>query len=178
MKKKRPGFTLIEMIIALALTVTILGIVGSMFITGNKVFSDSDIKTTLQIEGQAIQEKISDIGMQATEIRSVTVENNQMTNITISSLRNGNLYDFEIEKKDSGKVYRDGSKIYELWIDHTLISSNIRSLTIDNNIITANNNTLKDINSIGFNIFLRKEKGYSNIDHKIDFRVTFRNKNN
>lgn len=62
MEKKKPGFTLIEMIIALALIVTILGIAGSMLITGNKVFSDSDIRSTLQIEGQVIQEKISDAG--------------------------------------------------------------------------------------------------------------------
>lgn len=72
MERKKPGFTLIEMIIALALTVTILGIASSMLITGNKVFSDSDIKSTLQIEGQAIQEKISDIGMQAFSIESCT----------------------------------------------------------------------------------------------------------
>lgn len=70
MEKKKPGFTLIEMIIALALTVTILGIASSMLITGNKVFSDSDIRSTLQIEGQAIQERISDIGMQAFSIES------------------------------------------------------------------------------------------------------------
>ncbi|RII36125.1 type II secretion system protein [Clostridium chromiireducens] len=70
MEKKKPGFTLIEMIIALALTVTILGIAGSMLVTGNKVFSDSDIRSTLQIEGQAIQEKISDIGMQAFSVES------------------------------------------------------------------------------------------------------------
>ncbi|WP_238858809.1 type II secretion system protein [Clostridium sp. YIM B02569] len=70
MEKKKPGFTLIEMIIALALTVTILGIAGSMLITGNKVFSDSDIRSTLQIEGQAIQEKISDAGMQALSVES------------------------------------------------------------------------------------------------------------
>lgn len=70
MDKKEPGFTLIEMIIALALTVTILGIASSMLVTGNKVFSDSDIRSTLQIEGQAIQEKISDIGMQALSVDS------------------------------------------------------------------------------------------------------------
>ena len=81
MKKKKPGFTLIEMIIALALTVIILGIASSMFITGNKVFSDSDVKSTLQIEGQAIQEKISDIGMQATGIKSVTVDTSDTNEI-------------------------------------------------------------------------------------------------
>lgn len=70
MKKKKPGFTLMEMIIVVTLTVIILAIASSMFITGNKVFSDSDIKSTLQMEGQAIQENISNIGMQGLKIDS------------------------------------------------------------------------------------------------------------
>jgi prepilin-type N-terminal cleavage/methylation domain-containing protein len=188
MKKKKPGFTLIEVIIALTLTVVILGITSSMFITGNKVFSDSDTKSTLQIEGQAIQEKISDIGMQATEIKGVTPstgnsDTNEIDDILINSYYKtteaGASYDLKIEKTDSGKNYKDGSKIYELWIDGKLISSNVKSVTIDHNVITAkSNNTLENINSIEFNILLRKEKGYSNIERPIDFRVSFRNKDN
>lgn len=184
MKKKKLGFTLIEVIIALALTVIILGSASSMFITGNKVFSDSDIKSTLQIEGQAIQEKISDIGMQATTAQAVTVDNsigaNEINDITINSYdKDGNLRPFTIAKEDSHSVYKDGSKIYELWVDGKLISSNVKSVTIDNDVITANsNNTLKNINSIEFNIILRKEKGYSNIEQPVNFRVAFRNKDN
>ncbi|MDR3598286.1 type II secretion system protein [Clostridium sp.] len=189
MKKKKPGFTLIEMIIALAFTVTILGIASSMFITGNKVFSDSDIKSTLQIEGQAIQEKISDIGMQATGINDVTVDTNQSNNQTnqMNSIQitsydaNGSLQNFIIEKKNSGKVYKDGSPIYEIWINDTLISSDIQSVTLDDDIITAANSKTKtsllgNINSVEFNILLRKESGYSSVEQSVDFSVTFRNK--
>lgn len=185
-KKKKPGFTLIEMIIVLALTVIVLGIASSMFITGNKVFSDSDVKSTLQIEGQAIQEKISDIGMQATTTQAVTVDTsgtNEIKDIRISSYiydEDGTptLHNFIIKKEDSGKTYKDGiSKIYKLWIDDILISSNVKNVMLDNNTITAANaNTLKNINSIEFNILLRKEKGYSNIEQSVDFRVAFRNK--
>lgn len=73
LKQKKLGFTLIEMIIVVALITVVLGIISSMFITGNKVFSDSDAKSTLQIEGQAIQEKISNIGMQASKIDKITL---------------------------------------------------------------------------------------------------------
>ena len=59
MKKKNGGFTLLEMIIVLAITGIIFSIVLSMFMTGNKVFSDSDTKTTLQMDAKDIQEKIS-----------------------------------------------------------------------------------------------------------------------
>ena len=187
MKKKKPGFTLLEVMIALALTVTVLGITSSMFITGNKVFSDSDVKTTLQMEGQAIQEKISDICMQATGINDATVntnQNNQMNSIQIKSYDTvGTLRNFVIEKQDSGNVYKDGSTIYKLLVDNKLVSSNIKSVTISDDIITAANseldiktNLLKNINSIEFNIVLRKEKGYGDIEQTINFRVTFRNK--
>lgn len=181
MKKKKPGFTLIEIIIALAVTVIVLEISVSMFITGNKVFSDSDVKSTLQIEGQAIQEKISDIGMQATEIKSVNGDEltNEIEDIVINSYYQTTEAgaSFEIKKReDSSKTYKDTSKMYQLWINDKLISSNVKSLKIDNNIITADETTLKNINSIEFNILLRKEKGYSDIDYPINFKVTFRNK--
>lgn len=187
MKKKKPGFTLMEMIITIALTVIILGIASSMFIAGNRVFSSSDVKTTLQIEGQAIQEKISDIGMQATGIVEPiepykwNSDTNEIDNILINSYYKtteaGASYDLNIEKRDSGKTYKDGSKIYELRIGNTPISGNVQSLKIDSGVITAyKNNTLKNINSIEFTILLRKEKGYSDVKQTINFRVAFRNK--
>ena len=186
-KKKKPGFTLLEMIIVLALTVIILGIASSMFITGNKVFSNSDVKTTLQMEGQAIQEKISDIGMQATGISQPidpyiwNSETNEIDKILINSYYKtteaGASYDIKIEKRDSTKTYKDGRKIYELLIGDTPISSNVQSVQIDSSVITAKeNNTLKNVNSIEFTIVLRKEKGYDDVEQTIKFRVAFRNK--
>ncbi|WP_297416801.1 type II secretion system protein [Clostridium sp.] len=187
MKRKRLGFTLVEIIIALAFTVIILGIASSMFITGNKVFSDSDIKSTLQIEGQAIQEKISDIGMQAAAVQDLELDNNnQMNYMKISSYvydQNGNpiLHSFEINKEDTGEVYKNGSKKYKLSIydeatsSHELISSNVESVSLDDATVT-NANMLKNINSIEFNISLKKEDGYSSVEQHVDFRVTFRNK--
>lgn len=181
MIKKRQGFTLLEVIIALALTLIVLGIVNSMFIEGNKVFSDSDVKSTLQIEGQAIQEKISDIGMQATTAQAVTIDNsstNEVSNIIINSYdKDENLIPFTIAKEDSGKSYKNGDKIYNLKINNNLISSNVKNVMLDNETIAATNaNTLKNINSIEFTILLRKEKGYSNVEQTINFRVSFRNK--
>lgn len=68
LKRKKNAFTLMEMIIVLSIIVIVLGITTSMFIMGNKVFSDSNVKFTLQMEGQDIQERIINIGMQAISI--------------------------------------------------------------------------------------------------------------
>lgn len=73
MKKKKAGFTLIEIMIVLMLTVVVIGIMTSIFSTGNRVFSDADIKSDLQIEGQSIHEIISNMGMQGLGIKEITL---------------------------------------------------------------------------------------------------------
>lgn len=187
MKKKKSAFTLIEIIIALGVLVIVLGIVNSIFITGNKVFSNSDVNTTLQMERQAIQEQISNIGMQAVEIKSVNGDpsSGKLNNITISSYdKAGNLHDFQLEIEDTEKKYKNNRKIYKLTIDGQEISSNIEYFKIDSSIInisaytdaTAKATALKNISSIKFDITLRKENGYSDVRQPIDFGVVFRNK--
>lgn len=77
---KKSGFTLIEMIIVLALIVLILMLAGNIFTTGNRIFGDSDAKTTLQMQAQTIEEEISKAGMEAVGIASITDEfGNQTT---------------------------------------------------------------------------------------------------
>lgn len=71
---KRSGFTLIEMIIVLALTVIILVLVNYIFATGSRIFSESDAKSTLQIEAQTIEQDISKLGMESVGIESIKDE--------------------------------------------------------------------------------------------------------
>lgn len=181
MVEKKPGFTLLEVIITLALTVMIIGVVNSMSIAGDKVFSDSDVESTLQIEGQAIQEKISDIGMQATGIKFVDgdIKTYELRSMIINSYdKNGNLQEYNFKVDDSGKKYKNGSAIYEFKIGDQIISSDIKSFEIDSNSIMSdvNGKPLGNVNSIEFTILLRKEKGYSDAEQTINFRVAFRNK--
>lgn len=84
MKKKKRGFTLMELVIVAALITVVVGIVGSIFITGNKVFSDSDVKSTLQIEAQSIQENISKVGMESVSIKSIGIKNAENEPVTDS----------------------------------------------------------------------------------------------
>lgn len=172
MKKKKPGFTLMEVIIALGITVVVLGIVSSMFITGNKVFSDSDVKSTLQIEAQTVQEKISNIGMQGTEVMSIE------PNLRVGEI-NSLIIKSYIEEDDDPryfKIQKDGDKLRIIrYKDDTysdvesdqIISENLKSLRIDYN------DTAK---LIEFNIILNRHRGYSTIDYPINFKIYFRNK--
>lgn len=174
MKKKKPGFTLMEVIIALGITVVVLGIVSSMFITGNRVFSDSDVKSTLQIEAQTVQEKISNIGMQGTEVLSIS------PNIRVGEVNSLIIKSYVKEDDDPRyfKIQRSGSR---LTIDrckdascndvenNQILSENLESLSIDYN------NTAK---SIEFDITLSRHRGYSDVEYPVNFKIGFRNKGN
>lgn len=161
MNKKKKGFTLLELIIAMGITITIIGIAGSMLITGNKVFSDSDVKSTLQIEGQEIQEKISDIGMQGIEIVSASD-----SPLVIKSYvkEDDDFRYFKIQKDvntSNFKIYEDTHEDFSSG-NNPIIYENIRSLTI-----TRNNGG----KSVNFEIILTRK----DIDHKIAFTISFRN---
>ncbi|EKQ51187.1 MULTISPECIES: prepilin-type N-terminal cleavage/methylation domain-containing protein [unclassified Clostridium] len=165
MKRKRLGFTMIEMIIALAFTVIILGIASSMLITGNKVFSDSDIKSTLQIEGQTIQEKISDMGMQA----SGTINDPTLGTLIKSYNKSGQERYYQIEQ--AGKQLsiieysKNGSDFY-----------NENSQSISDHVAAFN--VTYGSNFAEFSISLSLQKGYSDVNYQVQFKIAFRNKNN
>lgn len=165
MKKKKPGFTLMEMIIALSLTVIILGIASSMFTMGNKVFSDSDVKTTLQIEGQAIQEKISYIGMQASGI-----EDTVLGKVIKSYNKSGEerYYKFELVGKNLSRIEYSKNDEGEFQSENIqLISENVLSF------VPTYGDSFAE-----FNINLSLKKGFSDVNYPIKFTVAFRNKGN
>lgn len=219
MKKKKRGFTLIEMIIVLAISGIVLGIVGSVFITGNKVFSDSDVKSSLQIEAQSIQEKLSNIGMGAVGIISIKYLNGndfiesfdkskKIVDSTYEELRNQGLFtnsedesDIDLSENvwipisfmnvnsymknsDESKTLdlikyekNNGSKTGELSIENSKMSRNVRSILIKPNNIDNTNSTFKEASGITIKIILEKNKGYSNLEYPVTFKINFRNYN-
>lgn len=174
LKKKKPGFTLMEMIIVVALTVVVLGITSSIFITGNRVFSDSDVRSTLQMEGQAIQENISDIGMQGTEVISV------IPNVQVGDVQSLIIKSY-VEEDDNPRYFRIQRNGRILSISRCTdadcnviettrnISENLESLRIDYN---------DEAKSIKFDIELSETNGFSDVTYPINFTSTFRNKGN
>lgn len=171
MQGKKSGFTLIEMIIVLSLTVLIIGIASSIFITGNKVFADSDVKTTLQMDAKDIQERISNICMQADCIKSVSLNNDdEITELQINS------YDNEGQKK----VFNVKNTENGLDIDGYKIQSHVTSVKINKDIVEESKKEKPDytkFNSIQFNIIIEENKGFANdIKYPLNFTVAFRNK--
>lgn len=167
--RKKKGFTVIELIIVVALTVAVLGIVWQMFGVTNKIISDVTIKSDLQREGQSIQEKLSNIGMQATEVKELVYADDasgSIKKIKINSYdKDGNNRDIEVNL--NGEI---------LTIDGQSVSSHVKSINVNPEIIREDD--LNNISYIDFTIFLGEKKNYNSeiIENQIKVRTVFRNK--
>lgn len=84
MKNKSKGFTLVEVIISLALTVVILGVVGTFFIINSKTISEADARSTLQREGETIQNSLIDKVGQCDKISSLSIGAGLVDSSTVS----------------------------------------------------------------------------------------------
>ncbi|HBJ1651760.1 PilW family protein [Clostridium botulinum] len=172
---KKNGFTLLELIIVMALTLVILGMVFQMLNTNTRIMSDVNVKSTLQSDGQAIQEKLSKIGMQAISIECNGEKDVDL--LTINSLNeSGEKCKFEVgkEKNENKKLYIGE---YEADNDDGNKSLKIKKVFTDNlkeiNVLQA-----QDHKSAEIEIILSKKKGYSYITYPVNIKFTFRNKEN
>lgn len=167
--RKKKGFTVTELIIVVALTVVVLGIVWQMFGVTNKIISDVTIKSDLQREGQSIQEKLSNIGMQATEVKELVYADDvsgSIKKIKINSYdKDGNNRDIEVNL--NGEI---------LTIDGQSVSSHVKSINVNPEIIREDD--LNNISYIDFTILLGEKKNYNSeiIENQIKVRTVFRNK--
>ncbi|GFZ32510.1 hypothetical protein CSC2_30360 [Clostridium zeae] len=75
MINKKKGFTLIEVIIVLALLTIVLGVIYQFFFSSNRDLNDTDVKSNLQFEGQQIQNSFTSYGSQGNIIRQLNGNN-------------------------------------------------------------------------------------------------------
>ncbi|MBN1036735.1 MULTISPECIES: prepilin-type N-terminal cleavage/methylation domain-containing protein [Clostridium] len=174
----KKGFTLVELIIVMALTLVILGMIFQMFNTNNRIMSDVDIKSTLQNEGQAIQEKLSKIGMQAISIECDG--ENDVKLLIINSLNESGekcKFKIEVEKKEENKNENNNFYISEFKSNNNETGEVLKSkrLFTDN---LKKINVSQDDKSAELEIVLCKKRGYSSIEYPLRIKFTFRNKEN
>ena len=68
---KKEGFTLLELIVVMAISVIIIGVIYTFFIVNQKSLSRAEINSTLQGEAATIQKEITVIGTQGKGISSM-----------------------------------------------------------------------------------------------------------
>ena len=80
MVKKSTGFTLIELIITLALTILTLGVIYTFFFSSNKTISTTELSLELQSEAEVIQKELIELSTQATEIVLINTSKSESIN--------------------------------------------------------------------------------------------------
>ena len=69
--KKNKGFTLIELIIALALTLVVIGVASTFFISTMKTFKRAEMSSKLQGEAEQIESLLLTVGTQSEGIEEI-----------------------------------------------------------------------------------------------------------
>jgi len=191
MKDKTRGFTLIEVIITLAITVIVLGVIYTFSFTSQKMLSSTQINAVLQDEGRDIENSLVDIGMQAKGIKTVnasavgttkyygallTGDKLQITEISMTG-HDDLRYSFEQNGTQISLIKYDSTNS----IDSTkILSKNVDKMEIrplDINTVTVRANAyFANAPGLEVSITLHKKQGLSEITYPISTIVKFRNK--
>ncbi|WP_315078223.1 prepilin-type N-terminal cleavage/methylation domain-containing protein [uncultured Clostridium sp.] len=180
-KIKKKGFTLVELIIVMALTLVILGMIFQMFNTNNRIMSDVGIKSTLQSDGQVIQENLSKIGMQASRIECDGEKDVKL--LIIDSLNeSGERCEFKIEseKKEGSKNETNNLYISEYKANNNEAGEVLKSKKLFTDNLKAIN-VSSDASCAQIEIILFRDRAYKKdepIEYPVNVKFTFRNKEN
>lgn len=194
MSRKKSGFTLMEMIIVVALIVIVIFITSSIFITGNRVFSDSDAKSTLQMEARDIQEELTSIGMQAICITDIEIDKkdkdtkdnilyidknySDIKDKIINKIQiSGYDKDTEYSQDEGGSYHISDPNLYDIGFNGKTLSLGSKPLSnkVKSFIVIPEdtNNSFANTSSVEFDIILSER----NVEYPINIKLTFRNKN-
>lgn len=204
MKKKSTGFTVIELVITLAITTMIIGVAYTFFFTNNKTLNTTEINSELQYEAENIEKLLLNLGTQAKNIEIVdniaandplnkysllpinsVEEKNYKKSINNIVLNYEDTSRFELTLESNGTLktsFNDESGTSD--IAETILSTNVIDIKIrpldvrmivNEGIIKMESTLLSDSPGLEFNITLAKKKGYSDVKYESTVLVKFRN---
>ena len=197
--KKKKAFTLIELIITMALTSVILGVIYTFFISNTKSLSKIEINSELQLEAQNIQKEFLNYCTQSegiVEINNIEIKDNNKEilyenildyegKIEINNIKfkiEDTYIQFKFDKNSEILSLKATNKTGEvLNIDGLpkILSKNVKEFKIRPLDIRSNKNgSLKETPGIEILLTLNKKKGYSDVETPSSLIVKFRNKSN
>lgn len=197
MRNKTKGFTLLELIITLSLTVMVLGVVYTFFFSSSKTLTTTEINSDLQSESEVIQKELLFYGTQAEKIIKI-IDYNDINFISKGydslSDTNGKLAVTEIKFKvesdyftflyDINKNTLTLKKVDERDTEVTntssefpkVLSSNVKEFKIRPLDYRMNpSGKFKDTTGLEILLVLNKKKGYSDVTIPLSVIVKFRN---
>ena len=187
MRGKKRGFTVLELIITISITVIILGVIYTFFYSNSKTLATVEINSDLQIESELIQKELLTYGMQADKI----------IKINDIEIRENNKYGYDKIINTNGKVdvnelilnvenkhyifsYKKDEKKLSLkkpGEDEKDLSSNVTEFKIRPIDYRMNiNGNFHETTGVEISLILNKKKGYSDVSIPVSVIVKFRNK--
>ncbi len=198
MRKKARGFTVLELIITLSLTVVVLGVVYTFFLSNSKTLARTEINSDLQLESETIQKELFLYGTQAegiSKLNDIIINDTNKYNFEGSLDDNGKLDVTELKFKmgleyvtviyDKGnnkltlkKVNKDGAEVTDSELSlPKILSSNVTDFKVRPLDYRMNlNGNFKDTTGLEISLLLNKKKGYSDVTMPVSVIVKFRNK--
>lgn len=164
-RTKKKGVTLLELILVLAISSIVLGIVFTFFLSNSRAINETQIHNDLQREGQTIVSKITESMMSAKKIESITDSNN----LDASGLKSCNISFVNFTLLNGSKTYQvNGSKLEE---DATVIATDVEAITLS----TIDDANFDSCKGIKITINLVKKYINKNITYQITSDIIFRN---
>ena len=198
-RKNKKGFTLIEMIIVMMLTVLTISVVSSIFFMGNTVFSNEDNKTTLQMEKQDIEYELSKINMQAIGISEIKIGSQIISGSKLdewidennySSIKEISIKYVDAQKQDNQYVYTNKSYKFNIKQNGQISIDKLKFPVYTMTMIDEEKNTQKilsrnitdfkvkpnDKDGLIFDIVLKKRSFKEVNELSVNFAISFRNR--
>ena len=198
MRKKTRGFTILELIITMSLTVIVLGVVYTFFFSNSKTLATTEINSDLQMESEGIQTELLRFGTEAeglSEINNIKITDANkykyvdlpeegkldVTKLTFKIGLEYFSFAYESENKtltlnkvnELGTVISDPSLRLPRDLSKNVSEFKIRPLDYRMN----ENGNFKEATGLEISLVLNKKKGYSDVTIPISVIVKFRNKN-
>lgn len=199
MRKKSKGFTILELIIALSLTVVVLGVVYTFFLVSSKTITKTQINSDIQIELEAIQKELLFYGTQAEKISKIEdISGSNLLSKPYNDFPSDGKLEikevkFKIDSEQYAFIYEQSfntltlkkftSEVSTKGIDidsefEKVLSKNIKNFEIRplDYQINKSNGKLENATGLEISLILNKKKGYSDVTIPLSVIVKFRNK--
>lgn len=192
--KKNKGFTLIELIIALALTLVVIGVASTFFISTMKTFKRAEMSSKLQGEAEQIESLLLTVGTQSEGIEEVNDLNitsaekryyidvlNEEGKLETNKVKFKLLNEYYTLEKENQKVIAKkydnaGVEISEAGYPK-ILSENISEFTIRPLDFRMNEDgSFYEMKAIEINVILKDVKGRSDVEVPFSLIIKFRNK--
>ncbi|MDD7795761.1 prepilin-type N-terminal cleavage/methylation domain-containing protein [Clostridium sp. 'White wine YQ'] len=167
MKKRKKAFTIIELLLVLALSAVVLGVVFSFFLSNTRTINATGVNSDLQEEAQDITQKITKDLMEAESIR--TIINSESVDVLTRNSCDISRVEIGFLTVESVTYLLSGSNLTK---NGEVIGKDVQSLNVE----TLDGRSFSQTKGVKITINLSKDFANETYTYKSSTNIIFRNK--